>query len=212
MRIHEKGVFKVVSSSSELEMWTMSGWRLVAVLDNSTVQTLTGYENVPIGFNSLYQANQGSYNTQGYPNLPYVTESRQVTTNHTIRTQTYLLLQDEQSAITTLTNKISEAEAKLNESSKVVKDHEARLKALQAELESTGVYMKGVCEDRDRWKGQVDILQKAYATFKEEVLEKLTQAAVVLEHDKERRRTSYERVVQGDFDGRVESVEAGSDG
>jgi hypothetical protein len=212
LRVKEKGLFKVVTSSSELEMWTSCGWRLIAVLDNTAVQTLTGYENVPIGPNLAYQSAQGTYNTSGYPNPPYVTESRQVTTNHTIRTQSFLLLQDEESAIATFNYKMSEYEAKLHEKDKVTKDQELKLKELGVAKVKLEEQVKWWDEKEKDAHGKFEALQKQYATFVETVAEKLTQAEAVLERDKERRRTAYERVVQGDFDDTVESFEAGDHG
>jgi hypothetical protein len=179
--ITEKGVFKVVDAS-QLEAMTYQGWRLIAVLEQQTTMPFCDMETIPIA---------PTYN--GAPSTMSVSNSR----HHHLRSQMFLLMQDEDSTITKLKTEIGEmwkrnAELVATEK-KTAEVRDAAVKSLTAAEEAN----KKLTSENKVLAENVVHANAALDMHKHEVAELL-----------QRRRTAYERVAEGgEYDDGVESVE-----
>jgi hypothetical protein len=191
--IEPRGVFRVITDATQLEWMTSSGWRLLAVLDGDVVQPFNDMENFQ---NALYPSNNG-YSSPG----GFVTATS--TRYHKVRQVSFLLMQEEDSVIAGLHRQIADGTVKMAECEEKLKS----VNDLTKQLELTR-------SERTTLSTQMGKLETAFtkaiqdlADYKAEVAEKLRLAEEAILREKERKRTAYERIAQGDYDDRVESFE-----
>ncbi len=207
LRIEEKGIFKVVQED-QLESWTSMGWRLVAVLNNQTALPFMDSEMIPHLQFTGTPTSIPTYGNQYGNTTPMAMNTR----HHTVQSSSFLLVLEEENAIGTLKAEIGVLEAKLKE-------------AFVAEATATKAHTQGVAtlaglqrqhtELESTYKRTLDLVgaaERALVDYKAEVADKLKQADEIIARDKDRRRTVYERIVEGGYDDTVESVEAGDVG
>jgi hypothetical protein len=187
--ITEKGIFKIVGAH-DLEMWTGMGWRLVAVLENEMPMPFSDVEN----FQNAIMPGQNSFNPLGG------FTSATSTKYHPTRTPQFLLCQSEDSAIAGLNAKIFEQAEKLKDALKVEKDFAEMSKANVAYLERCNIAETEV----KRLTEQITRDNKMFAAKMIEIADKAAFAEKILAS---RKRTAYERISEGEYDDRAETLE-----
>lgn len=204
--IAEKGIHKVVDAAS-LEQWTGLGWRLVAVLENESAAPFADLENFPNN-PILTPGSMVPYNTgSGYV-------SATSTRYHQTRAPTFLLMQDEESALAALRHDLA---VKGDQLRKTAEELVAQKKVLDAEINANAEIAKNLADltkASEALRTRVADLgtelkdaKTAHELYRAEVAEKAAQAEAIVERDKVRRRTAYERITEGVYDDRVEDVE-----
>lgn len=200
LEIKDKGVFRVENNAEHLQMWTESGWRLVAVLEEQdtmsvTDQVLTGPPQQYMG--SAYGQPSQYANVTKY--LP-----------HTFNR--YLLLKDEDTVITELRNDLKTAQERLGKESQdfnaFKKQVEVDLKAyelLQGQSKTVAADYLRVVQEFKEYRAEAELKSKEDA-------DKLKEAAIAIEKYATIRKTAYERILEGEFDERIEGIEAGDFG
>ena len=202
LEIKEKGIYKVVDSS-QVESWTCLGWRLVAVLENETVMPWSDTENFPA--NTPY--NQGMLQNQYLVPSGYVTATN--VRYHATSSPLFLLVQDEEAVAANLQHKVNTLETELAGLKKDSGDAVKRLVDVEKERNEFQTRLKSLIETQAKTIEQVSAGSKALADYKAEVLEKLKAAEEIIARDATRKRTAYERVVEGEFDDDAETLEVG---
>lgn len=203
LKVEDKGVFKVVDGS-QVESWTSMGWRLVAVLENDMPMPFSDTENFHTSNSTpVYNMGQQQY---GMTPCGYITATN--TRYHPTKTQTFLLhlgedalVADLNYQILNLKNELAEAKEQ-NKQLIVVEKASAEFEKRLADLITT----------QAKTVEQVSAGSKALADYKTEVAEKLKSAEEIIARDATRKRTAYEKVVEGAFDDDVEGVEIGAVG
>jgi hypothetical protein len=194
--ITEIGVYRVINAD-QLQTYTESGWKLVAVLENEAPSPFT--EQVPLQNLSVPSIFPGG-------NQPHITATKWLST----KSSTFLVIMDEQTTLAKMQAELKVAQEQL---SKEVRDFDA-FKALIANDAKKYDEMK---RDHHTISGALLQLDKEFLEYKAKAEaelkageEKLKEAASTIQ--KYMRKTAYERILEGEFDERIESVEAGDFG
>jgi hypothetical protein len=201
MRIEEKGIFKVEPDATRLEYWTSLGWRLVAVLESQAAVPFQDTENFPNPLGGLVNQPTGGLQNYGMGTAPVYTAYS--TRHHPMRAYSFLLVLEEDSAIAQMKAEVAQRDEKIRLLGEVEKQvGEARTFATSLEER-----LKNLEVAHARTLGELTAANKAHADYKAEVAEKMKAAADIIEKDKDRKRTAYERLVEGGYDDSVEGVE-----
>lgn len=198
LAIQEKGIYKVVDAS-QLEVMTCNGWRLVAVLEQQSPMSFCDMETIPT---------VPTYN--GAPTTMSVSNTRY----HDMKTQMFLLVREEESAIVALKAEVvdlSKKNAELRETEKKTAEvRDATIKALTAAEANN----KTLAEQNQKLAEKEAVANDALTKYKAEVAELVAKAketsetaSAIIAENAQRRKTAYERVAEGDYDDGVESVE-----
>jgi hypothetical protein len=184
--ITDKGLFKVVDAS-QLEMWTSQGWVLVAVLEDQS-----DMENFP-----------HPVQYSGAPSFISTSNSKW----HDQKVSSFLLRLDEECAI----KRLHDENTSLRAQAATIPELNKKLIQLEKDLKGAFEYQEKAQEHFDALMGRFDTSEKDCRSrandlvqYKAEVAETMKQAQAIIES---RKRTSYERVAEGEFDDGVESVE-----
>jgi hypothetical protein len=205
LKIEDKGVFQVVDSS-QVQRLTSMGWRLVVVLDNEMAMPWSDTENFQASTQHTTFNNMG---VQQYGSTPcgFVTATN--TKFHPHKTQMFLLMQDEESAIAILHARIQTLESEVAKTT----DLKKLLGETEMARDDLEERWKTYVGDHARLEAQVSAVTKALTDYKAEVAdtvakaeEKWAEAVCVIDVHK-MRRTAFERVVEGGFDDTVEGVD-----
>ena len=193
LRIEEKGIFKVVTDHSQLEWMTQQGWRLVAVLESESTMMMNDTENFPF----IANPNAGMYNS----GVGYTTAT--ATRHHPFRSQSFLLFMDEESVVKKLNGELIARDVKIAAASET----EKLAVAYQKSADELAAKLKDLIETHRQVLDKGIAERKASEDYKAEVADKMKRAEEILLREKERRQTAYERVANGEYDDRIESVE-----
>ena len=200
LEIKDKGVFRVENSADHLQMWTESGWRLVAVLEEQdtmsvTDQVLTGPPQQYMG--SAYGQPAQTANVTKY--LPR-------TFNR------YLLLKDEYTVIHELRNNLAAAQERLGKEVKDFNEYKTKVSAdlqsyehMKQDHKTIGEGYQRIDKEFKEYRAEAEMKSKADA-------DQLKEAAIAIEKYANIRKTAYERILEGEFDERIEGIEAGDFG
>jgi hypothetical protein len=203
LKIDEKGVCQVLEDANQLYAMTQGGWRLVAVLDKE--MPFPVMENVPVPF----QPAGASYQ---------VTPSFQQPTWHANKYPIFLLVQDEDVAIKLLRDELSAAHERIGVEVKEANGWKAKAAAVQKDLDALRRDHATLGQGYERIKAELaDYKNKVDAKFHE--ADTMMAMAAALKQEAEdakakytQRKTAYERILEGEFDERVEGIEAGDFG
>jgi len=201
LEIKDKGVFRVEKSAEHLQMWTESGWRLVAVLEEQDTMPVID-QVLAVGAAQQYMGSAYGQPAQ----TAHVTKYLPHTFNR------YLLLKDEDTVIIELRNDLKTAQERLGKESQdfnaFKKQVEADLKAhelLQGQYKTVAADYMRVVQEFKEFKAEAEMKSKADA-------DQLKEAAIAIEKYANIRKTAYERILEGEFDERIEGIEAGDFG
>lgn len=205
IQLQEKGIYKVVDAS-QLESWTSAGWRLVAVLENQTQIPWSDTENFPLGMQGV-GLGQPQFNQYGNPG-GFITGTS--TRYHDVKSQSFLIFQDEESVIAKLNAEVAARDEKIKLVGDVEKKLGDTLKELGTEreaLQKLTVEINNLKAELKAEAGKLFLANQTHEAYKLEVAERAKQADEIIERDSKRRRTAYERVAEGGYDDGVESLE-----
>lgn len=198
LAIRDKGVYKLVDAS-QLELATRTGWRLVAVLDQQSPMSYCDMENI---------ATVPTYS--GGPTTMMVSNTRY----HDMKTQMFLVIQDEESIIAGLASEVGSLQENLKNLKEAEKKNaEVRDAAIKA-LSEAEAANKTLIDQNQKLAEKEAIAHDALEKYRAEVAEQVriakdmaATATAVLEENAQRRKTAYERVAEGEYDDGIESVE-----
>ena len=191
LEVQEKGIFRVENDASQIEFWTKAGWRLMAVFEDSEPMVASEQVVIPPIPGSCY------VNTQN------ITKYLQISKHK------YLLFKDEESAMSELLANLKQAQ---ESHSKVEEDFKAFKKQSEAaikELEALKREHKDICAGYQRIDKEAKEFEAEAMLKSKSDSDKIKELTLALENAHQRKKTAYERILEGEFDERVESLEAG---
>lgn len=186
------------------------GWRLIAVLENETPLAFSDTENFQTSHSSTDVYTNMGRQQFGVAPSGYITAMN--TRYHPTKSQTFLLVQDEESVAARLQNRVKELEGELAGLRKESGDARKQFADAARDRDGFQSRLKDLIDTQARTIEQVTAGSKALADYKAEVAEKLKAAEEVIAKDRALKKTAYERVVEGGFDDDVEGVEVGAVG
>lgn len=190
LEIKEKGIFQVVEDAGQLQNWSSAGWRLVAVLEKEIPYPVT--ESIQIQGMQL-----ATYGAQ----QPYTQSTKYLT--HKV--QSFLLVHEEDSVLAKMKADLDAAHTRLGQETKDFDDFKKQAALDLKALELAKRYVAEVGDAHTR-------LKEEFEAYKARVEAELKEATLVIKMYSTMRKTAYERILEGEFDERVEGIEAGDFG
>ena len=197
LEVQERGVYKVIDAD-QLHAYTAIGWRLVTVLENET----------PISFMEQTPLQNVTVTSNWSVEQPHIQTTKWLSTKR----PSFLVVQDEESKLAEMQGQLVFAQNRLDKEIKDFSDFKALVANDALEYErlkhdhraNTDAYLR---LDKDFWayKAKTEAELKAGEKM-------LQEAALAIEKYGNIRKTAYERILEGEFDERIEDIEAGDFG
>jgi len=183
--IAEKGLFKVVQAH-EVETWSCMGWHVVAVMETEEQTMVSETENfqMPFGPNMPYSGSGMAYQS--------ACSTRWKPTRH----PTFLMCLGEDVALAKFQQDVVSRDKQIVELSEKLKQYETAQVATADRVAKAEARIENLVRKGER-----------LAVHLAETEEKRKLYEEIIEKDKIRKRTAFERVVEGEYNDAVEGIE-----
>ena len=183
--IAEKGLFKVVQAH-EVETWSCMGWHVVAVMETEEQTMVSETENfqMPFGPNMPYSGSGMAYQS--------ACSTRWKPTRH----PTFLMCLGEDVALAKFQQDVVARDKQIVELSEKLKQYETAQVATADRVAKAEARIENLVRKGER-----------LAVHLAETEEKRKLYEEIIEKDKIRKRTAFERVVEGEYNDAVEGIE-----
>jgi hypothetical protein len=194
--IAEKGLFKVVQAH-EVETWSCMGWHVVAVMETEEQTMVSETENfqMPFGPNMPYSGSGMAYQS--------ACSTRWKPTRH----PTFLMCLGEDVALAKFQQDVVSRDKQIVELSEKLKQYETAQVATADRVAKAEARIENLVRTTVEAEQHARVQGERLAVHLAETEEKRKLYEEIIEKDKIRKRTAFERVVEGEYNDAVEGIE-----